>query len=118
MFLIFFKITESENRQVEECIRPVSCEQVCTKCKLKDIEDCVEQTDAVIETESSVVEHVEDVEDVEDNSENLIEFENNNEEKETKNIGQEETENLINEVNNILFKKHFVCFIFLKCLNA
>lgn len=51
----------------------------------------------MIATERGDVEHVEELE---YNSENLIEFENN-EEEDTKDIDQEETENVpINEVND------------------
>lgn len=78
---------ESENQQVEECIKPESCEQVCTRCKLKDIEDYVNPTETEVATEGGDVEHEEEVK-----SENLIEFENN-EEEEPKSIDQEETEN-------------------------
>lgn len=98
MFFNIFKVIESEKQPVEECIKPESCEQVCTRtvCKLKDIEDYVKPTETEVATEEGDVEHEAELE---VKSDNLIEFENN-EEEEPKSIDQEETENAsTNEVN-------------------
>lgn len=79
-FLIYLKVEESENQQVEEeCVKQDICVQVCTsnKCKLRDIEDCVVSTDTGTATEEDDIE-VNEIH--EENPEKLAETENEEEE--------------------------------------
>lgn len=104
---VFFKIKKPEDQQIEECIKSVSCEQVCTncKCKLRDIEDCIVSEKLTITVEENNNEDSkkldEDFEEDNENSEEIIDTENKEEEnlKEIEYINEKEIESITtNEV--------------------